>query len=93
MHRIDIFPLHCVFCSGTEHGAVDLWIVRKKVGVHTPECHSSKCPSSIAEVSLHGSLLAHTSPVTCLAFSDTASLLASGCQDGLVLIWDIDVSQ
>lgn len=75
------------YYSGTDQGVVDLWLVRKQASSQEDDG-----PYKL-DITLSMSLLAHHLPVTCLAFSDTASLLASGCQAGLVQIWDLAVRQ
>ena len=61
---------------------VHLWIVHPEVSVESGQHYT---------VSHFQSLEGHSAPITCLEFSESASLLASGCKAGSVRIWDLKV--
>lgn len=64
---------------------VHLWIVHSEVSAESES--SGRCDY----VSHVQSLKGHSAPITCLEFSESASLLASGCKAGSVRIWDLKV--
>lgn len=64
---------------------VHLWIV------HAGQPMDSETPVKRGCVSHVQSLEGHSAPITCLEFSESAALLASGCKAGSVRIWDLKV--
>ena len=77
--------------SGGRDGVVHLWLVKgtESTDEVTPPLGSGSSDQQVSHVS---SLEGHAAPITKLAFSETAALLASGCKAGSVRIWDIAVS-
>lgn len=66
-------------------GIVHLWVV------HAGQPGDSETSVKRGLVSHVQSLEGHSAPITCLEFSETAALLASGCKAGSVRIWDLKV--
>ena len=64
---------------------VHLWIVSAEQPVES-EIPVKRCPVKHIQ-----NLEGHSAPITCLEFSEAASLLASGCKAGSVRIWDLKV--
>jgi WD40 repeat protein len=79
--------------SGSLDSSIRLWRVRSESAGH-----SSSSDESMNRVSSRGTpqsqsdiiLLGHRSGIAALAFSPTANLLASGCQDGEIKLWDVN---
>ena len=77
--------------SGSQDGAVHLWTVQGKASQSDSEPSTSDQSESSIRVSHVTTLQGHQAPISVLAFSETAVLLASGCQAGSVRIWDLKV--
>ena len=73
------------FSGSKDCGAVHLWIVHHEVSDESGPL-GRRGPVSHVQ-----SLEGHSAPITCLEFSESASLLASGCKAGSVRIWDLKV--
>ena len=73
------------FSGSKDCGIVHLWII------HAGKSAESEPPGKRGHVSHVKSLEGHSAPITCLEFSESASLLASGCKAGSVRIWDLKV--
>ena len=73
------------FSGSKDCGVVHLWVV------HTGQPVDSETPIKRGLVSHVQSLEGHSAPITCLEFSESAALLASGCKAGSVRIWDLKV--
>ena len=64
---------------------VHLWMI------HAGQPVDSETPVKRGLISHVKSLQGHSAPITCLEFSESGALLASGCKAGSVRIWDLKV--
>ena len=74
---------------------VHLWLVKGEESTDeaTPLLREASSSPGGQELVCHvTSLRGHVAPITKLAFSESAVLLASGCKAGSVRVWDIAVS-
>ena len=78
---IGYFP----FSGSKDCGVVHVWLV------HAGQAMENEIPVKRGLARHVQSLEGHSAPITCLEFSESAALLASGCKAGSVRIWDLKV--
>ena len=80
--------------SGCTDGSINLWLVDYVDGVEAGEVGEGVEDEGWGvKLSTVATLARHQAPITSLQFTNhTSSLLASGCRDGIVRIWDVQVT-